>query len=52
MKTFIQLGPSQYYLFCCICNKTNLSQFRYYIKEDDGKFYCKKCKEEIENEQI
>ena len=53
MLTFIQLGPSQYYLFCSICNKTNLSQFRYYIKEkDDGKFYCKKCKEKIENGEI
>ena len=55
--TFIQLGISQYWLMCSICEKTNLSQFRYYIKEKEtaesfGGFYCKKCKEKIENGEI
>jgi len=48
MKIFKQLDSSNYYLFCYICNKTNLSQYRYYI-EGESHFYCKKCKEDIEN---
>ena len=57
MITFIQLGPSEYWLFCSICNKTNLSQFRYYIKEKEteesvGPCFCRICKEKIESGEI
>lgn len=57
MFTFIQLSPSQYWFFCDICKHTNLSQFRYYIKEKQtennfGPLFCKKCKEKIENGEI
>ena len=55
--TFVQLSESQYWLMCNICGKTNYSQFRYYIQEQKtanslGGFYCKKCKEKIENGSI